>query len=57
MDILDPVKRARFKFPPEDFPRFLWEGETLDPVDPMIGFLGHPILFAVCPFVHLSIRR
>ena len=43
----DPVAREDFKLNPGDFPRFLWEGETMDASDPTIGFLRHPILFAV----------
>jgi len=46
-DLRDPVKRAKFKLGPGDFLRFLWEGETLDDDKPGIGFLRHPILFAV----------
>ena len=43
----DPVTRTEFKLGPGDFPRFLWEEETMDDVDPTIGFLRNPILFAV----------
>ena len=46
-DLRDPILRARFKLSPDDFPRFLWEGETMDDEHPTIGFLCHPILFAV----------
>jgi len=44
----DPVARSKeFKLGPAEFPRFLWEGEAMDTSDPTIGFLRHPILFAV----------
>ena len=43
----DPRTCQQFKLGPGDFPRFLWEGETMDWTDPAIGFLRHPILFAV----------
>lgn len=44
----DPVERLRkFNLGPDEFPRFLWEGETMDENDTTIGFLRHPILFAV----------
>ena len=46
-DLRDPVRCKQFKLGPGDFPRFLWEGETMDSSDPAAGFLRHPILFAV----------
>ena len=46
-DLRDPVSQSQFKLGPGDFPRFLWEDETMDDVDPAIGFLRHRILFAV----------
>ena len=46
-DLRDPVKRSTLKLGPENFPRFLWEGETMDDDEPTSGFLRHPILFAV----------
>jgi len=55
-DLLNPAKPAWFKFGTGDFPRFLWEGETLHE-DPTIGFLAHPILFAVGPFIWFSIQH
>jgi len=55
-DLRDPVKRAQFKLAPGDFPRFLWEGETLDDDKPGIGFLRHPILFAVSLPPQISTR-
>ncbi|KAF9784625.1 hypothetical protein BJ322DRAFT_1109335 [Thelephora terrestris] len=42
----DPVTRKQFELGPGEFPRFLWAGETMDDIDPTIGFLRHPILFA-----------
>ena len=55
-DLRDPVTRRQFKLGPGDFPRFLWEGETMDDVDPTIGFLRHPILFAVRVPIHSFIQ-
>ena len=46
-DLRDPVKRSTLKLGPNNFPRFLWEGETMDDSEPTSGFLRHPILFAV----------
>jgi len=46
-ELCDPVTRTQFKLGPEEFPRFLWEGEVVDDADPTVGFLRHPILFAV----------
>ena len=55
-DLRDPILRARFKLSPDDFPQFLWEGETMYNTDPAIGFLCHPILFAVSTPIDFSIQ-
>ena len=49
MKLRDPKGHAEFKLGAKNFPRFLWEGETMDKDDPTIGFLTHSILFAVRP--------
>ena len=56
-DLRDTVKRCKFKLGPGDFPRFFWEGETMDEVNPADGFLRHPILFAVRIQVGFPIQR
>lgn len=51
----DPVARSwQFNLGPDEFPRFLWEGEKMDESDPTTGFLRHPILFAVRTLTCLS---
>lgn len=54
-ELQDPVAHARFKLGAQEFPRFLWEGETVDDSDPTIGFLRHSILYAVSLSGHLSL--
>ena len=56
-DLRDTVKCCKFKLGPGDFPRFFWEGETMDEVNPADGFLCHPILFAMCMRVGFPIQR
>lgn len=56
-DLCDPVICPRFKIGPGDFPRFLWEDEMMHAEDPTLGFLCHPILFAVSPLAYFPVRH